>query len=65
MPIYGSADLLFVDLIFPVSAYMVLLGKPKGRDHLEDLGLDRRVILKWVMKKQGGREGGSGLDLSG
>jgi hypothetical protein len=23
-----------------------------GRDHLEDLGLDRRIILKLILKKQ-------------
>jgi hypothetical protein len=26
----------------------------KGRDQLEDLGIDR-IILKWVLKKEGGR----------
>jgi hypothetical protein len=33
------------------------LGKKKERDHLEDLGLDRRIILKWILKKyDGGRD---------
>jgi hypothetical protein len=27
----------------------------KVRDHLGDLGLDRRVILKWMLKKVGVR----------
>jgi hypothetical protein len=27
-------------------AYRVLVGKPEGRDHLEDLGIDERIILK-------------------
>jgi len=31
------------------------VGKPKGRDHLEDLDLDGRMILKWILKKQDGR----------
>jgi hypothetical protein len=27
-------------------AYRVLVGKPDGRDHLENLGIDGRIILK-------------------
>jgi hypothetical protein len=23
----------------------------KGRDHLGDVGVDRRIILKWILKK--------------
>jgi hypothetical protein len=34
--------------------YRVLVGRPEGRDHLEDLGVDRRVILKWIFKKWNG-----------
>jgi hypothetical protein len=26
--------------------YIVLIGKPEGKDHLEDLGVDGRIILK-------------------
>jgi hypothetical protein len=28
-----------------------LLGSLKGRYHLEDLGVDERIILKWVSGK--------------
>jgi len=31
----------------------------KGRDHLEDLGVDGNVILEWIL---GNRIGGCGLD---
>jgi hypothetical protein len=30
------------------------VGKPEGRDHLEDLGPDGRIILKWIFKKWDG-----------
>jgi hypothetical protein len=32
-------------------AYRVLVGKPEGRNHLTDLGLDGRIILKWILEK--------------
>jgi len=25
----------------------------KGRDHSEDLGVDRRIILDWILQKYG------------
>jgi hypothetical protein len=43
-------------------AYRDLVGKPEGRNHLEDPGVDGRIILKWVFEKW---DGGHGLDQSG
>jgi hypothetical protein len=43
-------------------AYRVLVGNLSERDHLQDSGLDGRLILKWIFKKC---DGGHGLDLSG
>jgi hypothetical protein len=34
-------------------AYMALDGKPDRRDHLEDLGVDGRIILKQISRKKG------------
>jgi hypothetical protein len=30
------------------------VGKPDGRNHLEDLGLDGRLLLKWIFKHWNG-----------
>jgi hypothetical protein len=27
----------------------------KGRDHLEEPGVDGRIILEWILRKQGGK----------
>jgi hypothetical protein len=32
-------------------AYRVLVGRPKERDHLGDLGLDGRIILNVIFKR--------------
>jgi hypothetical protein len=31
-------------------AYRILVGRPEGRSHLGDPGIDRRIILKWIFK---------------
>jgi hypothetical protein len=30
-------------------------GNPKGKVHLEDLGVDGSIILKWLLGKYGGK----------
>jgi len=26
------------------------VGKPEGKNHLEDLGVDGRIILRWIIR---------------
>jgi hypothetical protein len=33
------------------SAYKILVGKPEGLNHSEELGVDRRITLKWIVGK--------------
>jgi hypothetical protein len=35
-------------------AYRVLIGKSEGRRPLEDPGINRRIILKWIFDRDGG-----------
>jgi hypothetical protein len=43
-------------------AYRALVGKPEGRNHLEDPGVDERIILKWIFERL---DGGIGwIDLA-
>ena len=28
--------------------YRVLVWKPEGKDHLEDTGIDGRIIIRWI-----------------
>jgi hypothetical protein len=32
------------------NSYKHLVGKPEGRDSLEELGIDGRITIKWVLK---------------
>jgi hypothetical protein len=34
------------------NAYIILVGKPKGKRLLFNLGLDGRIILKWISKRK-------------
>jgi len=31
--------------------YRVLVGKLERKNHLEDLGVDERIILRWIFRK--------------
>jgi hypothetical protein len=31
-------------------AYRVFVGKPEGKNHLGDLGVNMRIILRWKFK---------------
>jgi hypothetical protein len=33
------------------NAYMVLVGKPEGKRHLEDLSMDDRILSEQILKK--------------
>ena len=35
-------------------ANRVLVGKPEGKNHLEDPGVDDRIILKWILENWNG-----------
>ena len=44
-----------------INAYVVLVENVKERNLLEDIGVDRRIVLKWILNKMGG----CGLHSSG
>jgi hypothetical protein len=31
--------------------YRVFMGKPDGKNHLKDPGVDERIILRWIFRK--------------
>jgi hypothetical protein len=36
-------------------AYRILVGNQRERDHVEDPGIDGKIILRWIFRKLGGR----------
>jgi hypothetical protein len=37
------------------NAYRILVGRPEGNYQLEDISVDRRILLKWLLNIQYGR----------
>jgi hypothetical protein len=37
------------------NADKILVGKPEEKNHLEDLGVDGRIILEGILEKYGGK----------
>jgi hypothetical protein len=33
------------------AVYRVLVGKPDGKEHLGDPGVDGRIILRWIFRR--------------
>jgi hypothetical protein len=33
------------------NAYNISVGKYEGKNHLEDLGVDGKLILEWILEK--------------
>jgi len=36
-----------------IGVYRVLMGKPEGKSHLGDPGVDGRIIFRWIFRKWG------------
>jgi len=34
-----------------IGVYRVLVGKPEGKNHFGDPGVDGRIILRWIFRK--------------
>jgi hypothetical protein len=34
--------------------YKILVGKPKGKNHLEDQGVDGSILSEWILGRLGG-----------
>jgi hypothetical protein len=33
------------------NAYIILVGKPEGKNHYEDLHVNERIILRWILER--------------
>jgi hypothetical protein len=51
---FGEYELIPEILRFIWFCFAILVGKSEGRNHLEDPGVDGRIILKWIVKKWDG-----------
>jgi hypothetical protein len=38
-----------------IHVYRILMGRLKERDHLEDLGIDKKMLLKWMINTVDGK----------
>jgi hypothetical protein len=38
-----------------INSYKILVGTPSKRDHMKDLNVDGKIILKQILKKKYGR----------
>jgi hypothetical protein len=37
-----------------INAYKILVGEPEGKNHSEDLDVDGKIILEWILGGKGG-----------
>jgi hypothetical protein len=35
------------------NAYKILVGKPEGKSHLNNVDMDGRIMSKWILRKWG------------
>jgi hypothetical protein len=47
------------------NAYNILVGKPEWKRHLEELGVDGKMIIGWILKKLGGNMWTGFVEISG
>ena len=42
---------VLVNAVMNLRVYRVSVGKPLGKNHLEDRGVGGRIILRWIFRK--------------